>query len=150
MPMNPKKIDRTKRLRMKFEVSTAHLAKCFQMISDTFKDIYTGAAPSRESLRMVEKLERSARYFNTGAKHSRFYKIPGFIHFVRTKLREVKSLNQDFAAFRNACQKEWECLSESERLAFARNRTRTKRLYQKINGFELFSDPDDAQKRNVE
>lgn len=150
MPMDPKKTLHEKRFQKKFEVSAAHLAKCFEMVSGTFADIYTGTAPSRESLDVVEKLERAARYFNAGSKNSRFYKLPGFFHFIRAKLREVKSLNMDFAVFRDACQNEWECLPEKERMAFSRENARLKRLRQKINGFELFSDPDSAEKKSLE
>ena len=146
--MKYKGIDNEERLQKKFEVSTAHLSKCFGMIAKTFAGIYTGEAPSSEDLKCVERLERSARFFSRGEKGQPFYKVPCFFHFIRSRLREARSLNLDFAAFKESCMCEWRRLTQVEKRAFAKHSERFQRIRRKVNGFELFSDPEGAERRN--
>ena len=148
--MAAKKVSQEKKLLKKFEVSAAHLGKCFGVISSIFGDIYGGSCKSDDNLQLAEKLERSARFFNNRNKRERFYKVPPFFYFVRSKLKEIKTLDFDFKKFEEASRVEWKSLGVAERMRVTKSAERLKRLRQKVNGFELFSDPDLAERRNVE
>lgn len=129
-----------KKLHKKFEVSTAHLSKCFGMASRIFADIYKGNVQQNENLAIVEKLEKSALFFSRQRKTEIFYKVPSFFYFIREKLREVKTLGTDFKSFEQVCCREWLSLSAREKKNFAKGAERIRRLVRKINGFVLFEE----------
>lgn len=133
-------LTKEKKLQKKFEVSTAHLSKCFDMASRIFADIYKGNVQQDDNLAIVEKLERSARFFASQRKTEPFYKVPSFFYFIRERLREVKSLDADFKSFEQDCRREWSSLSAREKKNFAKGAERLRRLVRKINGFGLFDD----------
>lgn len=114
-------------LQKKFEVSTAHLSKCFEMASRIFADIYSGNTQQDDNLAIVEKLERSARFFSSQRKRELFYKVPTFFYFIREKLREVKTLGTDFKSFEQACCREWSSLSARKKKELCKGRRETQK-----------------------
>lgn len=147
--MGTRRALRETKLQKKFEVSTAHISKCFEVISDVFSDIYNGIQASEKRLKVIEKLERSAKFFRNERKNERFYKLPSFFYFIRSKLHEVKTLDMDFKAFEKVCREHWNTLTSLEKRRLSQSAERLKRLRQSINGFSLFSDPENAEKSNL-
>lgn len=145
--MKSKKAMLDKKLQKKFEVGAAHMGKCFELISKVFSDVYNGNSCAETNFKAIEKLERSAKFFRSNQKTKRFYKVPGFFYFIRSKLSDAKTLKTDFKIFENVCREHWNIFTLSEKRSIVKNMERLRRLRQSINGFSLFSDPEDAEKK---
>lgn len=99
----------------KFEYASAHMGKCFEMISKAFGNIIENKEQPAEDMEIIEKLERSAKYFKKVEKVTQFSVIPKYFLYVRRKLETYRNLSFDEDAFMKMCDEEWEKLTEKEK-----------------------------------